>query len=155
MLLSDRMPPGAVLRLPGTASREELFPLLVGALCEAHGFDQFDRILSGVLERESRAPTSVGQGIAVPHARLEAATGLLAAAAVCPSGLDFPVPDGEPVRLVFLLVSPPAGAALHLKALAAVGRIPAALSRELRDAVDAADFLARLRGGEIAAGATA
>jgi mannitol/fructose-specific phosphotransferase system IIA component (Ntr-type) len=122
--------------------------LLVDALCQAHGLSDRDRILSAVFEREAKMSTAVGQGIAIPHARVESAPGLCAAVAVCPEGLDFPAPDGLPVRLAVLLVSPPSAAGLHVKALAAVGRMGTVRVADLLASRDAAQFLARLRDGE-------
>ena len=151
MLLSDHLPREAVLLLPSVRTRQDLFPMLSDALCRAHGLDLGGKILAGVLEREAKMSTAVGQGIAIPHARLEEVPGFLAAAALCPSGLDFPAPDGEPVRLVFLLVSSPATAGLHVRALAAVGRTCPARVRELLACADADEFLARLRAGECGA----
>lgn len=148
MRLSDHMPVGAILVPAAVRTRAGLFPLLVDALCEAHGLSDRDRILSAVSDREAKMSTAVGQGIAIPHARVESATGLCAAVAVCPAGLDFPSPDGLPVRLVVLLVSPPSAAGLHVKALAAVGRMGSVRVADLLSSRDAADFLARLRGDE-------
>ena len=152
MRLVDYLPAEAIL-FPATAStRAELLPLLVDALCAAHGLSDRDRILSAVFEREAKMTTAVGQGIAIPHARVESASGLCAAAAVCPAGIDFPSPDGVPVRLAVLLVSPPSAAGLHVKALAAVGRLGPGRVAELVSSGDAGEFLDRLGAGEDSVG---
>jgi mannitol/fructose-specific phosphotransferase system IIA component (Ntr-type) len=148
MRLSDHLPSGAILVTSRAATRAELFPLLVDALCEAHGIPDRERILTALFEREAKMSTAVGRAIAIPHARLESLTGLCAAIAVCPSGLDFPTPDGETVKLAVLLVSPPTAAGLHVKALAAVGRLEPRRVEYLLASVDAKDFLGRLRSGE-------
>jgi mannitol/fructose-specific phosphotransferase system IIA component (Ntr-type) len=148
MRLSDHLAEGAILVPVTAATRAELFPLLVDALCCAHGLSDRDQILSSVFEREAKMSTAVGQGIAIPHARVESAHGLCAAVAVCPGGLDFPAPDGAPVRLVVLLLSPPSAAGLHVKALAAVGRLGQARVCELLSSRDASEFLDRLRADE-------
>lgn len=151
MLLSDHMPIGAVLVPVAAATRAELLPLLVDAICAAHGLSDRDRILSAVLDREARMSTAVGQEMSIPHARVESAPGLCAAAAVCPAGLDFPTPDGVPVRLAVLLVSPPSAAGLHVKALAAAGRLGPEVAK-LLSSRDAGEFLERLRACEESAG---
>jgi mannitol/fructose-specific phosphotransferase system IIA component (Ntr-type) len=144
MRLLDHMPVGSILFSATATTRAELFPLLVDALCAAHGLADRDGILSAVFEREAKMSTAVGRGIAIPHARIESAPGLCAAAAVCPAGLDFPTPDGATVRLAVLLVSPPSQAGLHVKALAAVGRLGTGRVEDLLASLDAAEFLQRL-----------
>ena len=83
--------------------------------------------LAGLLgAREALGSTGVGAGIAVPHARL---AGLAAPAgffARLDKPIDYAAIDGQPVDLVFLLLSPPQDSGGHLAALAAV-------SRRLRD----------------------
>jgi len=133
-------------------TRAELLPFLVDALCTAHGLSDRDGILSAVAERESRMSTAVGMGVAIPHARLESAPRLCAAVAVCPRGLDFPVSDGTPVRLVFLLLSPPSAAGLHVQALAAVARLSVTALGSLLAARDAGEFRGVLLRGEEATG---
>ena len=142
--LSERLVAGSVLVHPCAHTRAELFPVLVDALCAARGLGDRDQILSNLEERERRMSTAVGMGLAIPHARVESLPALFAAAATCPDGLDFPVPDGLPVRLVVLLVSPPSAAGLHVQALAAVGRLSGELIADLLSAPDAERFLARL-----------
>lgn len=59
-----------------------------------------------LLGRESAGTTAVGNGVAIPHARLEGVRRmLLAVARVRSPGLP-PGPDGQPVRLVFCFLSP-------------------------------------------------
>jgi PTS system fructose-specific IIC component len=152
MRLSDHLPREAIRIGVEVGTRAELLPLLVDSLCAAHGLEDRDRILSAVSEREAKMSTAVGMGIAIPHARLESAPRLCAAAAVCPGGVDFPVPDGTPVHLAILLVSPPSAAALHIQALASVARISAPLLRALLGAKDAREFRELLERGEAAAG---
>ena len=152
MRLSDHLPAGAVLVLTSAATRVQLFPLLVDAICEAHGLSGREQILTALAEREAKMSTAVGRMIAIPHVRVESVAGLCAGAAICPPGIDFPTPDGEPVKLAILLVSPPSAAGLHVKALAAVGRLGPQMVEDLLASSDAADFLQRLRSGEDAAG---
>jgi PTS system nitrogen regulatory IIA component len=76
--------------------------------------------------REALGSTGVGAGIAVPHARVEGLAAPLGFFARLEKPIDYEAIDGQPVDLVFLLLSPPQEAGGHLAALAAV-------SRRLRD----------------------
>jgi len=61
---------------------------------------------SAVLSREEIMPTGIGNGVAIPHARLLNLTTPIVVLGVSESGLDFNSPDGMPVHLVFLVLTP-------------------------------------------------
>jgi len=62
--------------------------------------------LEDVLERERLVTTGVGYGVAFPHAKSEAVTGVVFAFARTTEGVDFGALDGHPVRLIFLIGAP-------------------------------------------------
>jgi NhaP-type Na+/H+ or K+/H+ antiporter/mannitol/fructose-specific phosphotransferase system IIA component (Ntr-type) len=74
-------------------------------------------------EREAAFPTALGHGVAVPHAFSSVITERLCAIARLPEGLDVGAADGEPVRLVFLLISPAGDPEGHLATLAEIARL--------------------------------
>ena len=75
-----------------------------------------------VLEREDLMGTALGEGVAIPHGRLSRQTRLAVAFGRAAEGIDFDSPDGQPVRLVFLIVSPEQDQGQQVQALAAVSR---------------------------------
>ncbi len=93
--------------------------------------------------REALGSTGVGSGIAVPHARVEglaAPTGLFAR---LDRAIDYDAIDGQPVDLVFLLLSPAQESGGHLAALAAVSR--RLRDRRIADALRRTDDPARMQ----------
>ena len=84
-------------------------------------------------ERELLASTAIGDGIAIPHGKLDAVGRLVGALGRARGGIEFESIDGKPTHLVFMLVAPASSTGVHLKALAR-------LSRLFRDA----DFRQRL-----------
>jgi nitrogen PTS system EIIA component len=84
-------------------------------------------------ERELLASTAIGDGIAIPHGKLDAVGQLVGTLGRAKQGIEFESIDGKPTTLVFMLVAPAASTGVHLKALAR-------LSRLFRDA----DFRQRL-----------
>lgn len=60
-----------------------------------------------LLNRERRAPSLLGMGVALPHVRTLQARRLIMAVGVSRAGLSLDTPDGEPVHLVVALVGPP------------------------------------------------
>ena len=74
-------------------------------------------------EREQLGSTGFGQGVAIPHGKIDGLTGIYGLFARLGEPVDYKAIDGRPVDLVFLLLSPPDAGAEHLKALAAISRV--------------------------------
>jgi nitrogen PTS system EIIA component len=74
-------------------------------------------------ERELLASTAIGDGIAIPHGRLDSADNLVGVLGRSIAGLDFDSIDGKPTHLIFMLVAPAAATGAHLKALARLSRL--------------------------------
>jgi mannitol/fructose-specific phosphotransferase system IIA component (Ntr-type) len=77
-------------------------------------------ITSAVLRREQLGSTGIGRGIAIPHSRHRDVPNLVGTVALAPNGLNFDSIDGEPVQVLFLLISPDQQPGPHLRALEAV-----------------------------------
>ena len=80
-------------------------------------------VLEAVQEREAGGSTGIGFGVAVPHARSAQIPELSLVCGVSPSPVPFDSIDGEPVRLFFLIVGPPASAGQHLKLLGRIANL--------------------------------
>jgi nitrogen PTS system EIIA component len=78
------------------------------------------RVLS---ERERLASTAIGDGVAIPHGKLDAVGHLVACIARAPDGVDFDAIDGRPTHIFFALVAPENSTGAHLKALARISRL--------------------------------
>jgi nitrogen PTS system EIIA component len=80
-----------------------------------------------LLEREKLGSTGIGDGIAIPHGKLNIIDTLAISFGRSREGINFNAMDGKPVHLFFLLLAPENAAGQHLKMLAK-------LSRMLKDA---------------------
>jgi PTS system nitrogen regulatory IIA component len=91
-------------------------------------------------ERELLASTAIGDGIAIPHGKVDTIDRLVGVLGRSVSGLAFDSIDGKPTHLVFMLVAPSNSAGVHLKALARLSRLfrDAGFRQRLLDAPDAA-----------------
>ncbi len=89
------------------------------------GAQKIDReVLAKVLlERERLASTAIGEGVAIPHGKLDAVGKLVACVGRAPEGVDFDSMDGRPTHLFFVLVAPENSTGVHLKALARISRL--------------------------------
>ena len=81
-----------------------------------------DEILPALLRREDLGSTGVGDGVALPHARLDAVLRPFGLLARLRDAVDFEAVDDRPVDLVFLLLLPAGAESRHLNALACVAR---------------------------------
>lgn len=116
--------------------KKQLFMRLAEEGARLTGLDQAS-VHRALCERERLGPTGLGNGIAIPHARIDGLEGIYGLFVQLSHEIDYEAMDGEPVDLVFMLLAPDGSSAEHLKALAWV-------SRNLRDA----GLCARLRGAE-------
>ena len=80
-------------------------------------------ILASLTEREQLGSTGFGQGVAIPHGKIDGLGQIYGVFARLSEPLDYKAIDGRPVDLVFLLLSPVDAGAEHLKALAAISRV--------------------------------
>lgn len=80
-------------------------------------------ILATVTEREALGSTGFGQGVAIPHGKVEGLSRIYCLFARLSEPIDYKAIDSKPVDLVFLLLSPPDAGAEHLKALASISRV--------------------------------
>ena len=90
-------------------------------------------------ERELLASTAIGDGIAIPHGKLDSVEQLVGTLGRSVAGLEFDSIDGKPTHLVFMLVAPSSSTGIHLKALARLSRLfrDADFRRRLIEAPDA------------------
>jgi len=91
----------------------------------AMGGVRFDpeAMLQVLLERERLGSTGIGEGIAIPHGKLQGLDEILLSFGRSSEGIDFDAMDGKPVHLFFLLMAPENSAGLHLKILAKISRM--------------------------------
>ena len=80
-------------------------------------------VFSSLSEREQMGSTGFGQGVAIPHGKIEGLKRIYSLFARLAEPLDYKAIDNRPVDLIFLLLSPPDAGAEHLKALAAISRV--------------------------------
>ncbi len=107
-------------------------------------------ILSSLSEREQLGSTGFGQGVAIPHGKIEGLKQIYCLFARLAEPLDYKAIDARRVDLVFLLLSPPDAGAEHLKALAAISRVTrhAATLEKMRGARSREALAAVLMGAD-------
>jgi len=107
--------------LPG-GSKRALLQQLAALAGQRLGFEPA-AILSSLVERERLGSTGFGQGVAIPHGKVEGLGRIYGLFGRLAEPVDYKAIDGRKVDMVFLLLSPPDAGAEHLKALAAISRV--------------------------------
>jgi PTS system nitrogen regulatory IIA component len=125
--MDDILGPRAVRTLPRLGSKKKLFCELARIVSDLHGIEE-PAAFAALQEREALGSTCVGDGVALPHARLSGLDRVHGVFVRLDAPLDFDAVDRRPVDLVFALFAPEDAGVAHLKSLALV-------SRTLRDGV--------------------
>ncbi len=118
LLTADR------IRIPlASDTKEDVLRELVSMLPAHHEPDVQEQLLGAVLDREGRMSTGIGMGVAIPHGKSELVDGMEVTFGISRSPIEYASLDGEPVRVFFLLLSPPDHAGPHIKTLARISRM--------------------------------
>jgi len=133
--LSRLLTPQRIILWDDPAAKQDVRQRLVNAIVATEPGLNAEAVMAKLAEREAQGSTFLNEGIALPHARLEGLQAPQVALGLTRAGL-LDVTTERPIEAVFLLLSPMAGANVHLQLLAKAGR--ALQNRELRSALDRA-----------------
>ena len=81
-----------------------------------------ETIYRALLEREKLGSTAIGEGIAIPHCRINDCAVPAGCLVTLQEPIDFGSADGQDVDIIFVLLVPEEATEVHLKLLAAVAR---------------------------------
>ena len=133
--LSGLLTPDRVLVGLEAKSKRQLLQTLAGEFASKLGVDR-DSVLKALLDREKLGTTGIGEGLAIPHAKLDELEEVCGFFISLDGEVDFEALDDRAVDMVFCLLAPSDSGAEHLKALARVARVfrDEELCRDLRAA---------------------
>ncbi len=97
-------------------NKSEAIDMLVELQVKGGNIADKDEYKKGILAREEKGSTAVGEGIAIPHAKSEAVKAPSLAAMTVPEGVDYEALDDEPSNLLFMIAAPNDGN-VHLEVL--------------------------------------
>ena len=121
MELSDILNPEAVRVIGQVSSKKRLFQKLGEIISSVHNVEAATAV-GALQDREKLGSTGVGQGVALPHARISGIDSIIGGFLRVERPLDFDAVDRQSVDLVFTLFAPLDAGVEHLKALALVSR---------------------------------
>jgi len=122
-MFPDDLLSGTRIRLASGASSkkrvlEEVAELFATSVPELTPEKAREKVFNKLLERERLGSTGLGQGIALPHARIEGVENACGALIRLQSGVDFDAIDNQKVDIVFGLMVPQQATEAHLQLLA-------------------------------------
>jgi mannitol/fructose-specific phosphotransferase system IIA component (Ntr-type) len=104
-------------------SKEAILEELVDLLEQGNRLGNKTKLVLDFVNREKKATTGIGMGVAIPHIRSMQAKDFTIAFARSTEGYDFDSLDGQPVHLFFIMAAPPYDDSLYLKAFKALAEM--------------------------------
>ena len=140
------LPSECVAQVSDIASRKRALTAIADLLARRHPEVSARQLLDALAEREQLGSTGIGEGVAIPHCRLDCQR-MMAAFLRLEQGIDYDAIDEQPVDLLFALVVPRQETRLHLQVLALLAAAfgDRMLRDQLRQAPSAQALAERLR----------
>ena len=123
MKLADILRESCVIAdIKGTTKKEILFEM-VETLKKANLINDIDSVVEIIMERERLGSTGIGDGVAIPHGKMNKLDTILCVAGRSKEGVNFDAVDRQPVHIFFLVLAPENSASLHLKVLSRISKV--------------------------------
>ena len=122
MLVAQIITQDLVFFLNNVSSKKRLFQEIATRMASQSSLST-ETIQTALQDREQLGPTGMGNGIAIPHARIEKITSIKGMFIKLEKPIDFEAMDKQKVDIVFAILAPTDSGVEHLKALAKVSRL--------------------------------
>ncbi len=125
MKISDILDISGCRRKLSVSSKDEAMGVMAELIANNPSAGKVSRedLLKGMQERESLGSTGVGNGVAIPHCRLDGMTGFVLALSVCDRGVNWNSIDHRSVHIICAIAGPLEGTEDHLRLLAGTARV--------------------------------
>lgn len=115
-------PQRTLCRAPGV-SKKRLFETIARTVCDDQVSLAYDDVLNQLIAREKLGSTGLGDGIAIPHCRVDNCLHPVGTLLTLEEAIPFDAPDDVPVDLLFVLLVPSEAHQQHLDILAEIARL--------------------------------
>jgi len=95
--------------------KETILQELVDLMDKSDKVSNKNKLFNDLLNREKKASTAIGKGIAIPHVRTMQAKDMIIVIGRKLEGYEFDAIDNEPVKLFLCMAAPPYDDSLYLK----------------------------------------
>jgi PTS system nitrogen regulatory IIA component len=151
MKLAQLISKDAVVCNADVASKKRALEFLADLLAKASATADALDIFQHLTEREKLGSTSLGHGVAIPHARTSGSDKAIGAFIKLEQGIDFDSHDNKPTDLLFALMVPEHYTDEHLEILSGLASCfsDEALCQNLRSATTSQELYDRLTGWQV------
>jgi len=122
MTVSALLSPQTIFLDTEISSKKKLLQLIANIVTDRTKLSE-SMIYNNLLNRERLGSTGLGQGFAVPHARLKDLDKTMACFFRLKEAVNFEAPDNQPVDLVFSIIIPEEATEEHLLILSSLARM--------------------------------
>jgi fructose-specific phosphotransferase system IIA component len=123
MKISDVLEVDLISNKVTGSDKEEVLNKMIELVSKSPKVRDKEKIRDAIFNRERIMSTGVGKGFAIPHGKTDGITDMVAAFGITETDINFESLDGEPVRLIFLLVGKENLVGPHLKLLSRISRL--------------------------------
>ncbi|MBS3755891.1 MAG: PTS sugar transporter subunit IIA [Desulfobacterales bacterium] len=148
MKILDYINEQTVLTDLSSGDKKGVIDELAQPVAELTGLDHRE-IVRVLIERERLGSTGIGDGIAIPHGKINGLESLVLGFGLSHKGVNFDALDGKPTHIFFLLLSPDNSTGIHLRILARISKLlkEASFKEKLMQAKAPADIISTI--GEV------
>mgnify|MGYP000208998760 CR=1 FL=1 len=104
-------------------SFDEMLELLMQRISNVIPIIPYERTLADLVARESKSPTLIGNGVAIPHVYCPELTKSICMIARLEKPIPIEEKDGVPISIAFFLLSPPENPKMHLRILSDIAKL--------------------------------
>lgn len=123
MKLGDYLEKDLILSNLTSDTKSEVLNELLARLGDNYPDMDTDQAVRVLLEREKLGTTGIGDGIAIPHGKLEDLEHVIVIVGRSLKGVEFDALDHKPCSIFFLVLAPEQTAGMHLRVLAHISRM--------------------------------
>lgn len=125
MELSDSLKKVNIIIKSRSKDRWECISEMVDCAVRNREIDPSDckEVKKALIDREKSMSTGIGNGVAIPHCTSSKIEDIVFLMSLAAAGLDFDSIDGEPVRIIILLIVPKNKLTQHIKTLASIAKL--------------------------------
>jgi len=123
MKFGDYLEKDLVLPNLTSGTKSEVLNELIAPLGDKYPEMDTDQAVRVLLEREKLGTTGIGDGIAIPHGKLEDLEKVIVVVGRSVEGVEFEALDHKPCTIFFLVLAPEQAAGMHLRVLARISRM--------------------------------
>lgn len=125
MNIIEVIKPECIVTGAAPKSKDEALLLAAVTACKASNLSNISPqdIVSALKQREALGTTGFGDGIAIPHCRLDGIIGFSVGMITVPDGVDFDSLDNQKVKLIIFIIGPGKDTTEHIRLLSSISRI--------------------------------